>query len=451
MTQEQLDQALAELRENGERIYKETGIRTADPTVWVERTAEQEKAERLIAEVMSGKRSLAGANAELGLGGGKKKYSNVWPRTGLPNRRADGPLGDRQEIVRLADDILSRYWDDGHGYALTLRQLFYKFVATGRIPNTPKAYENLGKLIRDARYAGLISWKMVIDRGRTVMEFETYDDEVEAIGNLSDEFLLDKWADQPARVEIWIEKDAAIGTIERVCRELQVPWVSTRGFHSASGAWKAAQRFLPWLDTQDVLVLHIADLDPSGWAMTADVQRRLDRMLLVDACGADPDELDAFDEDVPVTWRNPEPHLTPSAHEWTVDRIALNMGQVHTMIPRGPDGKVPSQPVKRDTVGEDGKVKRGDPNAKAFYAEFNSWRCWELDALEPEDLAQIIRERVLTVRDPVAWKAATAAQADYRESLRWRAKLDRELVEVTVRGRAAGYLRHRAVTEGAGL
>ena len=45
--------------------------------------------------------------------------------------------------IRQAQEIISDY--RAAGYTLTLRQLYYQFVARGLIENTERSYKNLGK------------------------------------------------------------------------------------------------------------------------------------------------------------------------------------------------------------------------------------------------------------------------------------------------------------------
>jgi len=52
-------------------------------------------------------------------------------------------------IIRKANEIIEEY--SAQGYSLTLRQLYYQFVARGLIPNTERSYKSLGSIINDAR------------------------------------------------------------------------------------------------------------------------------------------------------------------------------------------------------------------------------------------------------------------------------------------------------------
>ena len=54
------------------------------------------------------------------------------------------------------------------------------------------------------------------------------------IRSAADGYRVDLWTDQPLYCEVWIEKDAAVGVVEPVCEEYDVPLFSCRGYNSSS-------------------------------------------------------------------------------------------------------------------------------------------------------------------------------------------------------------------------
>jgi hypothetical protein len=296
---------------------------------------------------------------------------------------ARGPYAPTRRLIRRADDILQQYYRNGAGFPLTLRQLFYKLVSENTIANTPKEYDRLGQVMTDARYWGLIDWDMLIDRTRSMWDWEYFENERQAIEKAAEDFMFDCWQDQKQRVEVWIEKDAAIGTIEAVCTELRVPYGSTRGYHSTSGVKSGATRIFGFLTEGDqkLLALHLADHDPSGWDMTRDVRDRLRELVSVDlgrrflATGGFGVGGDALGEGGAWYDDNVE-----------VRRLGLNMDQIREL-------DLPSQPIKTT-----------DTRSPKYVEQFGH-QGWELDALEPDYLADLIRSAVLAVRDAPAWDA----------------------------------------------
>ena len=65
-----------------------------------------------------------------------------------------------QRIIQTANQILAEY--EAKGYELTLRQLYYQFVARDIIANNQREYKNLGNIINDARLAGVIDWTAIL-------------------------------------------------------------------------------------------------------------------------------------------------------------------------------------------------------------------------------------------------------------------------------------------------
>src|SRR5262245_22608160 len=75
-------------------------------------------------------------------------------------------------VIEQANEIISEYADQG--FNLTLRQLYYQFVARDLMANTVRDYKRLGEIINDARLAGLIDWDRLIDRTRGLERLATW-------------------------------------------------------------------------------------------------------------------------------------------------------------------------------------------------------------------------------------------------------------------------------------
>ena len=272
---------------------------------------------------------------------------------------------DRMDLIKKANVIIEEYANQG--FELTLRQLYYQFVSRDFIPNNLRAYKNLGDVINDARLAGLIDWEAIVDRTRNLQSLAHWQNPAEIVSACASQFRLDKWSDQSRRVEVWIEKDALVGVIEGICKELDVPFFSCRGYTSQSEMWAGAMRLKQFIkDDQTPLILHLGDHDPSGKDMTRDITDRL-----AEFCG----------EDVELR------------------RLALNMSQIEHYNP-------PPNPAKVT-----------DSRAKGYIEEFGA-ESWELDALEPTVMTALIRNAVYAVRDVNKWEAMCKAEEDHRADLR---------------------------------
>jgi hypothetical protein len=145
-------------------------------------------------------------------------------------------------LVKQCNAIIAEY--QAQGFTLTLRQLYYQLVSRDVIPNKQQEYKRLGSIVNDARLAGMIDWNSIEDRTRNLRSIAHWTDPAEIISAVANQFRHDKWATQPYRPEVWIEKDALVGVIEGVCQELDVPFFSCRGYTSQSEMWTAGQRLL---------------------------------------------------------------------------------------------------------------------------------------------------------------------------------------------------------------
>lgn len=268
-------------------------------------------------------------------------------------------------LIATANEIISDY--SAQGYDLTLRQLYYQFVARDVIPNNQKSYKNLGSLINDARLAGLIDWNAIEDRTRSLRAQPHWDNPAQMIQACEEQFSLDKWEGQGYAPEVWIEKDALIGVISGVCDEFDVPYFSCRGYTSQSEQWRAGRRLKEYArQVKTPIIFHLGDHDPSGLDMTRDNAQRLSMF-----------------SGLPVE----------------VKRLALNADQIQEYDP-------PPNPAKLTD------------SRSAEYVRLYGDDSWELDALEPSVLAGLISDAIMEIRDHGLYDEVCERQAEIRQQLK---------------------------------
>src|SRR3954447_22293579 len=98
-------------------------------------------------------------------------------------------------IIAQANAICRDY--ASQGYDLTLRQLYYQFVARGLISNRDTEYKRLGSIINDARLAGRMDWHYITDRTRNLRSLASWDDPGNAMSALAQQYRTDTWDNQP--------------------------------------------------------------------------------------------------------------------------------------------------------------------------------------------------------------------------------------------------------------
>ena len=84
-----------------------------------------------------------------------------------------------RKTIDQANEIIEEF--EKQGFDLTLRQLYYQFVARGLIENTMKSYKRLGSAVNDGRMAGMIDWNSIIDRGRNLRRHSHWDSPADVI------------------------------------------------------------------------------------------------------------------------------------------------------------------------------------------------------------------------------------------------------------------------------
>lgn len=251
-------------------------------------------------------------------------------------------------IIKYCQSICGEYMDQG--FSLTLRQLYYQFVSKALIPNTEREYRRLGNIVSKARLAGFLDWDAIEDRGRTPNEAAQWDSINELVLAAIQAFRLPRWEGQKTFAELWVEKEALAGVLEPIALEYHVTLMVNKGYSSSSAMYESAQRLLlSARDADNVFIFYIGDLDPSGEDMVRDIQ----------------DRLDTFTHDrLPLK----------------VMKLALTPAQVRRYSP-------PPNPTKLT-----------DSRAEAYIRE-HGHECWEVDALEPKVLHQIISDALENVID----------------------------------------------------
>lgn len=283
--------------------------------------------------------------------------------------------GKTRKLIEIVNSICNEYMADG--YTLTLRQLYYQLVARDVIPNNYREYKNLGNTVTTGRIAGLIDWLAIEDRGRNLGYLTSWDSEKEFVNELHEWFRYDWWKNQDYRIEVWVEKDALASVVERTAFKYRCAYMACRGYMSSSEMWQAGQRFFEYnRQNQKVILLHLGDHDPRGMDMTRD---NLERLEL----------------------------LTHGWAAYEVIRIALNKDQVQKYNP-------PPNPTKiTDKLA--GK-----------YIKEHGQHSWELDALNPKVLDNLISEKIEEYIDWEKFEAIKQQEEKSKQNFRWLAYHHRE-------------------------
>ncbi len=257
------------------------------------------------------------------------------------------------EIVASAETIVRSY-----NTGVTLRQLFYRLVSRGVLPNTTSAYKTLSTRTAEARRAGW--FPSLIDRTRTIRGGSGWDSPSQAINLIAQSYRRDRAETQPHNLYLGVEKN---GMIEQLSA-----WFGARSFPILALGGYASQTFVDEVardvgrNVRPSVLIYAGDFDPSG----EDIQRDF-----IERVGA-------FD---------------------AVRHIALTIEQVDEYgLP----------PLAGKTT---------DSRAAGFIARHGVLMQVELDALDPDDLRRLYTEAVEDYWDDELYQQVLTREANERDRI----------------------------------
>lgn len=314
------------------------------------------------------------------------------------------------ETVKRIVSIVQRY--QKLGYNLSLRQLHYQMVSRNWIVNHTTAYKKLGTILDDCRYAGLIDWNAIVDRGR-IPYLQYYVRNIShALQDTIDQYKLDRMKGQQYVIEVWTEKDALSEILRTSTEKYHVQLIVNKGYTSSSAAYSAYKRLLKAVeDNKKFKIFYIGDHDPSGLDMVRDIRERLtffvsfgnnikhsdefqawyssefldDDRLFLDSL--DVEKQNKFDAmwneisdskhaDLGKQFMSEKVIAFMEATEmFSIKPICLNMQQIKQY-------DLPENPTKMTDTRSSGYIKK-----------FGK-KCWEVDALEPQVLTGIVDNNI---------------------------------------------------------
>jgi hypothetical protein len=249
-------------------------------------------------------------------------------------------------------------------YPITGRGIGYKLFTAGLIPSMETGQmQRVYRLLKEARERGMIPWEWIVDETRELERSPSWDDPAAFVRTVSRAYRRDHWNHQPVRVEVWSEKGTIRGVLAPVLNQYGVGFRVMHGFGSATTGYDVSQDD----DGRDLIVLYVGDYDPSGMCMSEhDLPKRFEK----------------YDGD----------HIE-------LKRIALRREHLDSL---------PSFPATD---------KKKDKRYTWFVRNFGD-QCWELDALDPNDLRDLVDEAIKSEIEPVAWHRCTVLEEAETESMR---------------------------------
>jgi hypothetical protein len=259
---------------------------------------------------------------------------------------AKAELARTRQLIKAAVLILSNEWP------MTIRQLFYRLVSARYVENDRSDYQRVSRVMTSARDDGRCRFEWIVDRSRPEYSPNVFDDATGYAEAVKRSYRKDYWATQPNHCELWVEKDAIIGSIQDVTNELGITVRVGRGFLSTTKAYEIAMRFNEI--SKPITIYYLGDQDPSGRNIETDLAAR------IRGYGSSP---------------------------FTLKRLAIHASDIRKF-------KLP--PLR---------VKTSDSRAKRFLEKYGN-TCVELDALPPGELRRRVREAVELLLNRTVWDRA---------------------------------------------
>jgi hypothetical protein len=275
----------------------------------------------------------------------------------MPRRRGRGKSQKSLDLIAAAKEFLA----DAH--PTTIRGVCYRLFVDGVIPSMAKPEtDKVSRQLTDAREQGMIPWEWIVDEKRALERLSSWRDPESYVRTVRRSYRRDFWAQQPQLVEVLSEKGTIRGVLQPVLDEYGVGFRVMHGFGSATTIYDIAQAG----NGRQLIALYVGDFDPSGMFMSeVDLPKRLERY------GGD---------DVRVT------------------RVALL---------RSDTTGLPSFPAAD---------KQGDSRFRWFVDRYGD-RCWEIDAMHPNDLRSRVEHEIRGLIEPDAWERCERAQEAEQASL----------------------------------
>jgi hypothetical protein len=327
-------------------------------------------------------------------------------------------VADKESIVNSIVEIAEEYDDAGDN--LTLRQLYYQLVARDIIPNHDKVYKKISSIKDDVVYAGLVDWDIFEDRGRKPVNAYYEEDVSDALQRTLNSYVLHHQKGQPIHIEVWTEKDAISGILRKVTLPYTISLVINKGYNSSTAMYEAYNRFCQKIEEgKKVSILYFGDHDPSGLDMIRDIR---DRLMFMFVNGERRHQVGIRNRK--EDWQNqmleeglPE-HLEEDESLWDLEadskfdwvtaffkehfeiiQVGLTMEQIRRYNP-------PHNPAKIT-----------DPRAKDYIEQFGQVS-WEVDALSPQVMRDIVDEAIKTKMDYAIYESVLEKESQDREKLR---------------------------------
>lgn len=300
------------------------------------------------------------------------------------------PSAEKRVWLERTRAVLAEYKDE---LPLTVRQIFYRLVATYDYAKTEKAYGQLAHMLTRARRASLlkdstcptIPFGAIRDdklRSNVANSYEDPPHFADSVAQWAADYRLDRQEGQPTYVEMWCEAQGMLPVLRGIAEPYTIRVSSSGGYDSITTKHNLARRVAKrWSEEQrPTLVLHVGDFDGSGEDMFTNLRDDVGTMVY---------------------------QFTESWDAYDVERVALTAEQV----------------IERNVITA--PPKPSDSRTRAFvdrHWEVVEWAgsdeiSAQLEALTPTDLRELFEEVITGHLDQDEREKVLAREEEEREAL----------------------------------
>lgn len=366
----------------------------------------------------------------------------------------------KQALIDPIHEAIESY--RSQGFRPNPRGVAYRLEGGGVIRKTDKNFQLVEDIVKEGREIGEFDWDdIVVDSARDLRDYATWDSEAERIKSAAETHLNDKWATQPRRVEVWMEKEGLLGVLGPICEANDVPYRALTG-HDAIGAKREAARrimdrwaigrTLAWFHdvTGEAEGINVGwlrrymDRDPATFKTDAarDLQRRTIARYEIEKLGPNQDTVILYVGDHDPSGMDVERDFTAKVAFFGADtlfeviRVGVTCRETCQMIAAGLTPAIHSNPAKQTDGRFEGyldthfgqypyevvKTRVGGKLKKTYLVVDEDGdpvdvQSWEVEAIDPADLAQRVGDAIEQYRDEALWRAALEVEAGQTENL----------------------------------
>jgi len=232
---------------------------------------------------------------------------------------------------------------------MTVRHVFYRLAGIGLVDKDDAGYQKVVRLLKTMRtkmsfkrrYPHLaLDFNHISEEGRRPHRTYTVSGPAEAVESLVYDYRLSVLDHADTYIEVWVEKDAMVGTIYPVCQKYDVPLIASKGYSSITALHRLATRIMQARALgKPTVLLQLGDWDHDGRNIPQTMNYKIREMLR--------DNFECYDP------------------ELEIKRIALTEKQIKRY-------KLPTRPNKK--TGESTDV--------------------DLDAMRPSELRQLLDKAI---------------------------------------------------------